>query len=240
MIQPDDTAASAGSNGAGKGAAKPTSRSRGGVAKEVKTPSSGRLPGASAGTANNGSRAQRASGKSSGSAPGSPKAERAARVPEGSRRRAERAPGTPTAPGGRQARSPDVMRPEIRYLNRELARLDFNARVLSHAEDRDLPVLERAKFLAIFSQNLDELFQVRVAALHEQVMAGSAAHSPDGLAPQAQLARVRERAEALVERRSRIFREVLVPDLDAAGIRFSQWKDLDDGDRAHLDGVFER
>ncbi|MGH2718330.1 MAG: polyphosphate kinase 1 [Actinomycetota bacterium] len=95
----------------------------------------------------------------------------------------------------------DPERLEIRYLNRDLARLDFNARVLAHAEDPGLPVLERAKFLAIFSQNLDELFQVRVAALHEQVMAGSSAQSPDGLTPHAQLARVRERAEALVERR---------------------------------------
>ncbi|HWD08714.1 MAG TPA: RNA degradosome polyphosphate kinase, partial [Actinomycetota bacterium] len=162
-----------------------------------------------------------------------------ARSPNGSQRR--------TAKGSARrrvspvpAKNPDALRPEIRYLNRELARLDFNARVLALAEDRNLPVLERAKFLAIFSQNLDELFQVRVAALHEQLLAGSAAHSPDGLTPQAQLAQVRERAEALVARRSRTFRDELVPDLDAAGIRFSQWKELDEGDRTHLDGVFER
>jgi polyphosphate kinase len=130
--------------------------------------------------------------------------------------------------------------PELRYLNRELARIDFNDRVLALAEDRSLPVLERAKFLAIVSQNLDELFQVRVAALYEQLAIGATTTSPDGLTPQAQLAEIRKRVEALVERRSRIFKDVLVPDLDAGGIRFSQWKDLDDGDRSYLDQVFER
>ncbi len=136
----------------------------------------------------------------------------------------------------RDSRAPGL----TRFLNRELARIDFNDRVLALAEDRSLPVLERAKFLAIVSQNLDELFQVRVAALHEQVSIGATTTSPDGLTPQAQLAEIRVRTEAHVDRRSRIFKDVLVPDLQAAGIRFSQWKELDDDDRAHLDRVFER
>jgi polyphosphate kinase len=127
-----------------------------------------------------------------------------------------------------------------RFLNRELSRIDFNDRVLALAEDRSLPVLERAKFIAIVSQNIDELFQVRVAALYEQLSVEATTTSPDGLTPQAQLAEIRTRIEALAERRSRIFRDILVPDLDVAGIRFSQWKELDDDDRAHLDQVFER
>ncbi|TMK47589.1 MAG: hypothetical protein E6G66_11065 [Actinobacteria bacterium] len=129
---------------------------------------------------------------------------------------------------------------EQRFLNRELSRIDFNDRVLALAEDRSLPVLERAKFIAIVSQNIDELFQVRVAALYEQLSVEATTTSPDGLTPQAQLAEIRNRIEALAERRSRIFRDILVPDLDVAGIRFSQWKELDDDDRAHLDQVFER
>ncbi|HEU5004119.1 MAG TPA: polyphosphate kinase 1 [Actinomycetota bacterium] len=162
-------------------------------------------------------------------------------VPAGATRR--RAPKTGRAGGARRSRaaSPPASEhgAEYRYLNREIARLDFSARVLALAEDPTLPVLERAKFLAIFSQNLDELFQVRVAALHERQLLGAPTLSPDGLSPSVQLARVREAAEILMERRSRIFRETLVPDLEAAGIRFSQWKDLDEEDRAHLDRVFE-
>ena len=157
---------------------------------------------------------------------------RAAR--KGSARR--RASPAPVALPGRNG----AFAPEVRYLNRELARLDFNARVLALAEDRCLPVLERAKFMAIFSQNIDELFQVRVAALHERVLLGAPTQSPDGLNPQQQLAAIKERAELLVNRRSQIFKEVLIPDLDDAGIRFSHWKDLDDDDRVHLDRVFER
>src|SRR3546814_6996966 len=80
-----------------------------------------------------------------------------------------------------------------RYLNRELSWLDFNARVLALAEDPSVPVLERAKFLAIFSQNLDEFFQVRVAGLKDQVAAGILGTSPDGRTPGQQLLDVRDR-----------------------------------------------
>jgi polyphosphate kinase len=216
MIQPHDggpLASHGASRGAGKSSGKAASRPPAGLSKAAqKAPVKG---GPKAQAATNGARPGPAA--AAGTAKGAP------------RRRSESG-----------VVAPDGIRPEQRYLNRELARLDFNARVLALAEDRCLPVLERAKFLAIFSQNLDELFQVRVAALHERVMLGSSLQSPDGLSPQAQLAAIRERAEALVERRSRVFRDQLVPDLEAAGIRFSRWKDLDYDDRSHLDGVFER
>lgn len=147
---------------------------------------------------------------------------------------------------GAAAKPASVAKPErakstdSRFLNREIARLDFNARVLALAEDGSSPVLERAKFLAIFSQNLDELYQVRVAALYERVTLGASALSPDGLTPQQQLEAIRARADTLMERRSRAFLEQVIPDLEAAGIRFSQWKDLDQDDRTYLDRVFER
>src|SRR5437660_1005392 len=150
-----------------------------------------------------------------------------------SRRRSSESSGAPEARDGKQPSG-------SRYLNRELARLDFNARVVALAEDRSQPVLERAKYLAISSQNLDELFQVRVAALYEQVNIGATTLSPDGLTPQAQLAAVRKRTEQLVDHQSHIFRDALVADLDAAGIRFSQWTELDDEDRSYLDEVFEK
>ncbi|MET1002395.1 MAG: RNA degradosome polyphosphate kinase, partial [Acidimicrobiia bacterium] len=70
---------------------------------------------------------------------------------------------------------------DARYLNREVSWLDFNARVLALAEDASLPLLERAKFLAIFSTNLDEFFQVRVSGLQEQLAAGVRSTAADGL-----------------------------------------------------------
>src|SRR5437867_11800988 len=72
---------------------------------------------------------------------------------------------------------------KVRYLNRDLSWVAFNARVLALAEDRSRPMLERLKFLAIVSSNFDEFFQVRVAGLKEQLVTGVVVLSPDGLAP---------------------------------------------------------
>src|SRR5205085_11373411 len=88
-----------------------------------------------------------------------------------------------------------------RFLNRELSWLQFNARVLALAEDPAVPLLERAKFLAIFSQNLDEFFQVRVAGLRGQLgPASGVGRSPDGMSPAEQLRAIGERVQALVRR----------------------------------------
>ena len=128
--------------------------------------------------------------------------------------------------------------PSERYLDRELSWLDFNARVLALAEDPDLPLLERAKFCAIFSQNLDEFFQVRVSALKEQAIAGIRGSAP-GLDPAEQLLAIRARVEELVTRQAATFTKDVVPALEEAGIRFAEWADLDPDDRAHLVRVFE-
>lgn len=130
--------------------------------------------------------------------------------------------------------------PSTRYINRELSELDFNARLLDLAEDPDVPLLERAKFLAIFSERVDEFFQVRVAGLKDQVAAGLVSLSPDGHSPQEQLRAIRARMEVLVERQSRIFLDQLVPSLSAAGVSLCDWEALDEADRRHLDEVFER
>jgi polyphosphate kinase len=128
---------------------------------------------------------------------------------------------------------------DVRYFNRELSWLDFNTRVLELGEDPDVPLLERAKFLAIFSQNLDEFFQVRVAGLKEQVAAGIATRTPDGRTPAQQLLEIREKVEELVARQERTFLRDLVPALAASGIRFSEYLDLDEDDRKFLDEEFE-
>jgi len=126
-----------------------------------------------------------------------------------------------------------------RYLNRELSWLDFNSRVLALAEDPAVPLLERAKFVAIFSSNLDEFFQVRVAALKEQVDAGLGGRSPDGLSASDQLKAIRGRVEELIARQGRVFVEQVVPGLAEARIMLSDWDALDDDDRKYLVEEFE-
>ncbi len=126
-----------------------------------------------------------------------------------------------------------------RILNRELSWLDFNARVLALAADDRVPLLERVKFLAIFSQNLDEFFQVRVAGLKDQVAAGITTPTPDGRAPAQQLLEIRDKVEELAREEERIFLDEVAPGLAERGIRFSSWSELDEDDIKHLDEVFE-
>src|SRR3954471_13795638 len=90
-----------------------------------------------------------------------------------------------------EAAQPEAEEDESRYVNRELSWLDFNARVLAQAEDRSVPLLERAKFLAIYSTNLDEFFQVRVAGLKDQLAAGIGAHGAPGATPLDHLREIR-------------------------------------------------
>jgi polyphosphate kinase len=119
-----------------------------------------------------------------------------------------------------------------RYLDRELSWLDFNARVLAIAEDPDVPLLERMRFLAIFSSNLDEFFQVRVAAMHERLLT-----SPSEDA-RAQLRGVRQRVSELVDRQARVFTKEVAPALDEIGLRIVDWDELDDRARSQLDDDF--
>ncbi|MGH9193190.1 MAG: RNA degradosome polyphosphate kinase, partial [Acidimicrobiales bacterium] len=126
-----------------------------------------------------------------------------------------------------------------RYRNRELSWLDFNERVLAMAEDERVPLLERAKFLAIFGQNLDEFFQVRVAGLKDQVAAGLGTTSPDGRTAAQQLLDIRDRLEQLLPRMQAVFLDQVSPGLAEAGIRLSSWADLDEDDEKFLVETFE-
>ncbi|HZQ29408.1 MAG TPA: polyphosphate kinase 1 [Acidimicrobiales bacterium] len=125
------------------------------------------------------------------------------------------------------------------YLDRELSWLAFNARVLALAEDESVPLLERCKFLAIFSQNLDEFFRVRVAGLKDQVAAGVPQIGVGGMSAVEQLAELRTVVLDLVDRETALFTQEIVPALARAGIRMSAWTSLDDDDRKFLETVFD-
>jgi polyphosphate kinase len=127
-----------------------------------------------------------------------------------------------------------------RLRNRELSWLDFNERVLALADDERVPLLERAKFLAIFSQNLDEFFQVRVAGLKDRVAAGVTATSPDGRTAAQQLLDIRDRLDVTLPRMGAVFLEKVAPAMADAGIRFSSWGELDGDDEKFLVEAFEQ
>jgi polyphosphate kinase len=126
-----------------------------------------------------------------------------------------------------------------RFLNRELSRLDYNARVLALAADESRALLERAKFLAIFAENLDEFFQIRVSGLKEQLIAGVVGTPSDVGGPKEQLQAIRVRTEELVRRQTALFNEQIAPQLATVGVRIVDWDALKKGQREELERVFE-
>jgi len=129
---------------------------------------------------------------------------------------------------------------EPAYHNRELSWLDFNGRVLALAENEGIPLLERLKFLAIFDNNLDEFFQVRVAGLKEQLVSGIHVRSLDGLTPGEQIEQIRARAMTLDERVTRVFVDEILPRLRSEGILILSWDELSVSDRERLSEIFEQ
>ena len=127
--------------------------------------------------------------------------------------------------------------PPDRYFDRELSWLAFNTRVLELAEDTKVPLLERANFLAIFANNLDEFFMVRVAGLKRRILTGLAVPTNVGKAPGDVLADVAARSHELQARHAAAF-IALKPELDDAGIHIETWLDLDEADRAKMEEVF--
>src|SRR4030081_745089 len=135
---------------------------------------------------------------------------------------------------------PNLVPDAPRYLSRDLSRLDFDERVLAMAEDANLPLLERVRFLAIFSQNLDDFFQVRVAGLKEQVLAAVAVASPDGMSPLEQLKSIRARVEALVDRQAGLFNREIVPALAESGIGLVRAGEVSKAELSQLHSVFRQ
>ncbi|MFM1721828.1 RNA degradosome polyphosphate kinase [Rhodococcus sp. PAM 2766] len=145
----------------------------------------------------------------------------------------------PTAPpAATPMGSPDGGLPAARYLNRELSWLDFNSRVLALAEDTSLPLLERAKFLAIFASNLDEFYMVRVAGLKRRDETGLSVRSADGLSPREQLALIGSRTQEISYKHARVFLDSVRPALAEQGISIIGWSDLDTEERARLSAHF--
>ncbi|MFE6615269.1 RNA degradosome polyphosphate kinase [Amycolatopsis sp. NPDC057786] len=128
--------------------------------------------------------------------------------------------------------------PDDRYFNRELSWQDFNARVLALAEDESQPLLERAKFLAIFASNLDEFYMVRVAGLKRRDETGLPVRSADGLTPREQLAYIAKRNQDLVERHTNAFELHLRPQLAEEDILIVGWNDLAGADQLRLSNYF--
>ncbi len=128
--------------------------------------------------------------------------------------------------------------PEL-YLNRELSWLEFNARVLHEALDPRTPLLERLKFLSIFSTNLDEFYMVRVAGLRRQVAAGVSVSAPDGLAPQEQLDAIARMVSEQLALRDRCLHGEVLPALALHGIELVSMEDLDRTEFAAVDSFFE-
>ena len=126
------------------------------------------------------------------------------------------------------------------FFNRELSWLDFNQRVLEVAEQKDLPLLERVKFCAIYSSNLDEFFMVRVAGLWDQVDAGIDARGPDGLSPGEQIEAIRSRTLELDNRLNSCLFDEILPELAEAGIRLASVEGLDPVLREEADRRFEQ
>ena len=126
------------------------------------------------------------------------------------------------------------------YFSREISWLAFNARVLALADDGDVPLLEKARFLSIFSTNLDEFFQVRVSGLADRVAAELTERTLDGHGAAEQLREVRRITSELCCEQQRLFLEQVGPTLAAAGIHLLTPDALDDDERRHLREHFEQ
>jgi len=133
---------------------------------------------------------------------------------------------------------PNLKAPEL-YLNRELAQLEFNFRVLAQAQDPAMPLLERMRFMCIANSNLDEFFEVLVAILRQHVAFGDAVPGPDGVPPSELLTRIRARALELVREQYTLWSDGLLPELDREGIRFIERKRWTVKQRRWLQGYFQ-
>src|SRR6266508_4619334 len=146
---------------------------------------------------------------------------------------------TKAAPASAAAEPRDLFDPYL-YINRAISWLQFNDRVLALAADPDTPLLERLKFLAIFSSNLDEFFMVRVSGLRDQVEAGIGTRGSDGWTPSETLEAIAKHIGPAIEQQVRVFLDEIVPAMAEAGIRIADMSELGKQDREFLRDYFQR
>ncbi len=130
------------------------------------------------------------------------------------------------------------VQPDSRYLDRELSWLNFNNRVLDLARDESLPLLERARYLAIFASNLDEFYMVRVAGLKRRITAGVAVRGVNGRMPQLVHRQILERTHELAHDHAQLFHDQIRPALAEHGIALLNYPELTDAERAQMDQLF--
>ena len=143
-----------------------------------------------------------------------------------------------TSPVGAPQPPADLRHPSL-FLNRELSWLEFNRRVLHEAQDPRTPLLERLKFLGIFSSNLDEFFQIRVAGLKEQLAAGYSERTPDGLTPEQQLRAISAAVREMLKDLSRCLHDEVLPALGRQGLQLLDIGDLSPDERRAVDRYFQ-
>ncbi len=146
--------------------------------------------------------------------------------PHASGQAATQAPVSASLIAPASSNEPDLRSPAL-YLNRELSWLEFNVRVLAEGQNEAVPLLERLKFLAIVSSNLDEFFMVRVAGLKQQLSGDVSELGPDGMTPSEQLAAISERVHELVAAQSRCLVDKVLPALAERGVRLVKPEELD-------------
>ena len=127
----------------------------------------------------------------------------------------------------------------FRYFNRELSWLAFNRRVLEQAQSSCYPLLERMKFLAFVSSNLDEFFEIRVAGLIQQIKSGVVERGPDGLDANEQLVQIESYVKELLLEQNQCWKDSLLPELESAGIRFLNYRELNVREKQWVKHYFE-
>ena len=128
--------------------------------------------------------------------------------------------------------------PRQRLIDRELSWLAFNERVLELAEDRSIPLLERCRFLSIFSSNLDDFFMIRVATLKRKLESGVTKTNTAGYSPTELMSEISKKTQSLIQRQSECFQNDVRIKLAEAGISFIKWKEQDDEEKNYINKIF--